>query len=283
VIWQDFFMNMKNPIPDYKNLDLSGEALQAAGRMEARAQEPASQEMFEQLVLPLLTANVKTVLEFGCGTAALSRRIARAAPEAAVYASDKSEGMLAAAHRLADPEELPNLHFQAWDVLDESVFPFPTPQFDLIISSVVIPYLDDAQTTALVERLASKRLAPGGVLAFVEQDLSTDTVYFPKFDFLREVLTKDLRNLKQTSALGLRPVLRKAGLRVLPRLSFLWTDDAYGAYTRELLERFGEAAHERGHIHGEQKDEWNKTLADLAEAGDFYYGIVYHCVAGRRE
>jgi 16S rRNA A1518/A1519 N6-dimethyltransferase RsmA/KsgA/DIM1 with predicted DNA glycosylase/AP lyase activity len=58
--------------------------LQAATRMEARARESASEEMFRQLIAPLLTSEVKTVLEFGCGTAALSRRIARAAPHAVV-------------------------------------------------------------------------------------------------------------------------------------------------------------------------------------------------------
>lgn len=272
---------MKNPLPDYKNLDLSGEALQAALRMEARAKEPASQAMFEQLVAPLLSSNVRTILEFGCGTAALSRRIARLAAQAVVYASDKSEGMLVTARQLAETEDLPNIRFQVWDVLDENAFPFPTAQFDLIISSVVIPYLDDAQTIALTGRLAS-HLSAGGILAFVEQDLTTDTVNFPRFDFLREILTKDLRNLKQTLALGLRPILRGAGLQVLPRRSFLWTDDAYGAYTRELLERFADAACERGHIQPAERDEWKKTLTDLAQSGDFYYGIVYHCVAGKK-
>ena len=85
---------MIEPIPDYKNLDLSGEALQAAMRMEARAHEPASEQMFRQLVGPLLSPQVRTVLEFGCGTAALSRRIAQALPGAGVYATDKSDGML---------------------------------------------------------------------------------------------------------------------------------------------------------------------------------------------
>ena len=46
---------MINPTPDYKNLDLSDEALQAAIRMEARAVEAASQVMFQQLVIPLLS------------------------------------------------------------------------------------------------------------------------------------------------------------------------------------------------------------------------------------
>jgi SAM-dependent methyltransferase len=272
---------MTAPIPDYKNLDLSGEAQQAAARMEARAREAASERMFQELIAPLLTADIRTVLEFGCGTAALSRRMARAAPQALICASDKSAGMLSAARQSLAAENLENIQLVPWDILDGSSFPFPVEQFDLIISSVVIPYLDDTQTTELIERLTA-RLAPKGVLAFLEQDLSTDSVYYPRFELFRDVLTKDLRNLKSTLALGLRPVLRAAGLKPLPRRSFLWSDDDYGAYTRDLLERFADAACERGQILPEQRDEWKQTLNTLAESGDFYYGIIYHLVAGRR-
>jgi SAM-dependent methyltransferase len=273
---------MIEPIPDYKNLDLSGEVLQAANRLEARARQSTSQEMFHQLVAPLLIPQIKTVLEFGCGTAALSRRIARAAPRAAVYASDKSEGMLKVSQSLVDNESLHNIHLQLWDVLDETTFPFPAAQFDLIISSVVIPYFDNAQIIALIKRLSS-RLSHGGILAFVEQDLTTDTVNYPRTEFFRGVLTRDLRYPNRTLALGVRPILRAAGLQVLPRRSFLWTDDTYGPYTRDLLERFADAAVARDIIKPAESDEWKKTLNDLAETGDFYYGMVYHLVAGRHE
>jgi SAM-dependent methyltransferase len=273
---------MIEPIPDYKNLDLSGEALQAATRMEARAQEAASQEMFQDLIAPLLTSDIKAVLEFGCGTAALSRRIARVIPRAVVYACDKSDGMLKVARHMVDSENINNIRLELWDVLDEAAFPFPTKRFDLIISSVVIPYFDDAQTIDLIKKLSS-RLTRGGTLAFVEQDWITDTVNFPRFELFRGVLAKDLRNVRRTLALGLRPLLREAGLQVLPRRSFLWTDDAYGAYTRDLLERFADAACDNGRIKPEERDEWKKTLNDLTEAGDFFYGMVYHLVAGRRE
>ena len=274
--------NMIAPIPDYKNLDLSGEVIQAAARMEARAQEAASAEMFQQLVAPLLTPECRTVFEFGCGTAALSRRIARQTKQAVVLASDKSAGMLKAAKSLIDGESLPNIRLEQWDVLDEANFPFPSEQFDLIISSVVVPYLDDVQTTGLIKRLAA-RLASGGTLAFVEQDLATDTLNYPKYELLRRTLASDLRNMKPTLALGLRPIMREAGLQVLPRRSFLWTDDSYGTYTRDLLERFADAGSEQGRITPEERDQWKKTLEQLARAGDFYYGIVYHLIAGRHE
>jgi ubiquinone/menaquinone biosynthesis C-methylase UbiE len=271
---------MVQPLPDYRNLDLSGEARQAAARMEARAAEAASHAMFEHLIAPLLSAEAKTVLEFGCGTAALARRIARAAPRARIYASDKSEGMLKAARQAVAADRLDNVRLELWDVLDEKAFPFSEREFDVILSSVVIPYFDDAQTTALVNRLAT-RLAPGGVLAFLEQDITTDTLNFPRFALLRGVLDRDARNHKRTLALGLRPLLRGAGLKVLPRRSFLWTDETYGAYARDLLERLGEAACDERRITPAERDEWKQTLDDLAAAGEFYYGIVYHLVAGR--
>jgi SAM-dependent methyltransferase len=271
---------MPDSLPNYKDLDLSGEALQAATRMEARAREPASAQMFEQLVAPLLSAQVKTVLEFGCGTASLSRRVAQALPQATVYASDKSQGMLKAARSLVDAAGLENIRLEAWDALDDASFPFGGQSFDLILSSVVIPYFDDTQTEGLIRRLVA-RLTPGGVLAFIEQDLGTDTVNFPKFDIYRGVLTKDLRNLKSSLGLGLRPLLRAAGLQPLSRRSFLWTDDAYGDYTRDLLERLADASCEKGHITPDERDEWKTILNNLAASGDFYYGIVYHLIAGQ--
>lgn len=278
---------MTQPLPDYKNLDLRGEALQAANRMEARAQEPASSAMFQELVAPLLAPTmaapqVNRVCEYGCGTAALARRIARFAPESMVYASDKSAGMLGFAHRLTEQEGLANLQLYAWDVLDESAYPFPIPQFDLIISSVVIPYFDEPQAAELIARFAA-HLAPGGILAFLEQDWMSDTVHYPGFNQANKILGKDHREYKQSLGLGLRPMLRRAGFTLLPRRSFLWSDDAYGPYTRDLLERFADSACDQRKITVEERDEWKQTLNDLAASGDFFYGIVYHLVAGRRE
>lgn len=267
-------------IPNYQGLDVGGEAPAAAERMEARAREPASQEMFERLVLPLLEARTRRVLEVGAGTGALSRRISQALAAAEICASDKSEGMLLAARRYAG-DDFANVTLARWDVLREADFPFDSRPFDLVISSVMVPYLDDAQTADLVQRL-SARLSPGGVLAFVEQDLQTDALCVPSYELFRRVLAKDERALKRTVALGLRPLLRDAGLEPLARRSFLWTDEAGGPYTRELLSRMADDAGRAGRLSPHERQEWSDALEGLRASGDFYYGLVYHLVAGRK-
>ena len=272
-------------IPNYRDLDLSGESRAAAKRMEDRATAPASQAMFDALVAPLLdppSGSPSNVLEVGCGTAALSRRAARLLPNGTVYAADKSEGMLAAAREYAEVESGGGgeLVLGRWDVLDAASFPFDRDCFDVILSSVMAPYLDDEATAALVGDLTS-RLTSGGTLAFIEQDLTTDTVNFPDFDLLRRVYARDERDLKRTVALGLRPLLREAGLDLLPRCSFLWTDDEYLPYTRELLDRISADALKAGRITAAERERWTATLESLADAGDFYYGLVYHRIAGR--
>src|SRR6187402_2506836 len=108
-----------NAIPDYNNLDLSGEARWAAERMESRAQEPASEAMFKELIAPLVTSETRNVLDIGCGTAGLARRIAAVAPAARVFATDKSAGMLQVAKVLAENEGLGNIAIEPWDVLQE--------------------------------------------------------------------------------------------------------------------------------------------------------------------
>jgi len=96
------------------------------------------------------------------------------------------------------------------------------------------------------------------------------------------VFAKDARKLRRTMALGLGPLLRDAGLGVLPRASFLWTSDAYGPYLRDLLGHLAADAAGSGSITEDERETFLRTLEDLAARGDFAYGLVYHRIAGRR-
>ncbi len=269
-------------IPDYKNLELSGEARLAADGMEDRAREPSSAEMFDALVRPLLGQGVRRVLEVGCGTGALAGRIATACPGATVYALDKSPTMLMVAQSLRAEEGVSGIEFLEWDVTDEAAFPAGDAPFDLVISSVMLPYLSDEQTVDLVNRLAA-RLAPGGVLAFVEQDLATVSIAFPDPNLVWKAKRAPVPNeSKRLIAINLRPVLRDAGLEMLPRATFPWVDDHYGPYMRRLQHRTADDLVKAGIYTAEDARAWKDGLDALAAAGDFHYGLVYHRIAAAK-
>jgi SAM-dependent methyltransferase len=261
----------------YSELDAHGETAAAAARMEARAREPASQAKFDALVRPFLELEPRRVLEVGCGTGALAERIVGATKATEVLGTDKSAGMLEHARVLR--EGVPRLRFTAWDVTHPEQL--AEDRFDVVLSSVMVPYLSEEEIRALVRDLV-RRLAPGGVLAFIEQDLQTDFLALAEPKLWQRVMGKDVRALGRAWSLGLRPLLREAGLHVEARRSFVWSTDTHGPYTRDLLAHLATDATRAGRI-----DEAERVrFLDLVEAqtarGDFTYGIVYHLVCGRR-
>lgn len=270
-------MSKTSGIYDYARLDASGEAERAAARMEARAREPASTAMFESLVAPLLSASTRRILEVGAGTGALARRLAAATAATRIVATDKSAAMVRAARALSlGTPGAERCEYATWDARDDAP-ECATGPFELILSSVMVPYLDDEET-ALVCRALASRLAPGGVLAFVEQDLQTNALHHSAHGEVRALFRASPRAFLP---LSLRGALRDAGLLVLPRRSFLWTSETYGPYLRDLVGHAADEAVRAGRIDLARAAALQAELEAKSDAGEFYYGLVYHRIAAQ--
>lgn len=255
-------------IPDYKNLDLSGEAEIAARNMEDRAREPASQMLFDRLVAPLAAASV---LEFGCGTGALAGRLASIG--ASILATDKSAVMIGAAKTLH-----PEISFAVWDVTDPNSV-LEAGGFDLIVSSVVAPYFSGEETVAVIARLR-EMLKPGGVLAFIEQDIETLEIASSLPDFTARIVQRTLASTKNPyRCLGLAPLLE---LEPLPVVSFDWTDRTYCPYIRRLLDRTAKDMIGAGEASEEEAKAWLEEMESRSTNGDFLYSLTYRRIAGRK-
>lgn len=264
---------------DYARLDDSGEGGRAAARMEARAVEPASEAMFDALVRPLLAPEPRCVLEIGAGTGALARRVAAATERTQLVVTDKSRVMLGAAegHARGAPG-LDRTTFVPWDVAHELPREARGP-FDLVLSSVMVPYLDDDTLRRLVATVADA-LERGGKVVFLEQDLQTASLHHAPYAEVRALFVRG--SDAPFLPLRLRGFLREAGLVPLPRTSFLWTSERFGPYLRDLLERAAKEAVDEERLPEERGDAIAAELEDADRRGDFYYGLVYHAIGATK-
>lgn len=351
-------------LPNYRDLDKDGEARKAAERMEARSEVAASDALFERLVLPLLDRadaelitqeTGRRVLEVGCGTAALSRRLARHANDLHLVATDKSPGMIEFARERIEAEGLsarvralvldalllpkklggpvdrilwsapyanavsqtgeegnvthvpgfdtsvvetslmdisevrsilgtsPNTVLEE-DTLDEDDDIDTDDEdmgFNLIFSSVMMPYLDEDEQRQVVDRLAT-RLGVGGVLCFLEQELLSDFITLGDIDLERRALGKDVRRVAGRPAHALRGMMREVGLELLEEERALWTCGTYNPYVQSLLENATDAAVQAGRMTSAERTKALEAARDLDATGDFSYGMTYRQIAGVR-
>jgi trans-aconitate 2-methyltransferase len=111
---------------------------------------------FFDLLARVPNARVRRVVDLGCGTGELTRRLCERWPEAEVMGVDSSAEMLAVAERAAGNGH--GLRFEKTDLATWA----PDAPVDVVFSNAALHWVEDHGP--LVERLAGF-LAPGGTLA----------------------------------------------------------------------------------------------------------------------
>ena len=253
--------------------------------MEDRAEEPASRRMFEVLIADELASCVVEAekrtrfLEVGCGCAWLSRRIRSAYPESRLLAVDKSEEMVRAARALALAEGL-EISVERWDACRLEGLPGGPSTFDWIVSSALVPHLAAVEVEQLVGFLM-QRLEPKGWLVFLEQEPGSESLLTDDPELAERLFASGERAIPSHAGPGMEQLLAQTGLELLPRLSFTWTDDAYGPYLRELISRIAADALASRRISQLEWGSLRAELEDRAASGGFSYSVVYHRIASR--
>jgi SAM-dependent methyltransferase len=114
------------------------------------------------------------VLEVGCGTGVLTRRLARLPEVASVVGVDVAETLLERARELA--ADLPTVSFETGDARS---LPFADGSFDAVVLDSTLCHVPGVEA-AVVETF--RVLGPGGVLAAFDGDYSTVTVALDAHD-----------------------------------------------------------------------------------------------------
>jgi SAM-dependent methyltransferase len=136
--------------------------------LELRASDPQQQQMLSDYLGRIEFSQPARVLEVGCGTGAISRRLAQVAGVAEVVGVDPSTGLLDRARTLA--AQVPHLSFREADGRE---LPFEEGTFDVVVAHTVVSHVPEP------ERLvgeAARVVRRGGTVAFFDGDYSTMSV-----------------------------------------------------------------------------------------------------------
>jgi SAM-dependent methyltransferase len=164
-------MSIESPKPGFEALSnehVSNEALE----------DQAQGENLEALFSAAFLSGVRRVLDVGCGTGFLARRIARAlGPEATVYGVDISGTHIERARFLAGEEAVSHVRFIEGDFLSGDCN-LPA-DFDLVIEKYLLMHqVPRKRHGALLARMRD-HARPGGRIALIEPDVNFGAERYP--------------------------------------------------------------------------------------------------------
>lgn len=269
---------MTSPNP-WQNPDaLPADAVQSlAAFINARADIPDQTAAHIGLVDALAPQPGERLLDFGCGTGVIARRLAPLVGEnGAVVGVDISRAMLDFARTCGGPAHL------RYEQYSGDALPFADDSFDGGAMARTLLHVEHPhETLAELRRV----IRPGGRLAVLECDWGTVAVDHSDRALTRRILewrtdTVDGNNWmgRQLVARALAAGWQIGDIRILPTVGRDGTTTHFGS-----LRRCGELALQNGVIDQNEYDRWVAELDSRLAAGLFFASInEYIVVAGKQ-
>ncbi len=273
----------------------SAELVRMAAQLEDRAGRPDQRQANELLLEVLAARQGERLLEVGCGTGVLCRRLtAPVGRQGRVHGVDLSPVLVDEARRLATGRPLahaaPDRAGRAdrevkagrnpqFGVARAEALPFATASFDGAFAARLLLHMTAAQ--AAVNEMA-RVVRPGGRVALLEWDWETVAVDHPDRELTRRILRwrcdhEGTDNWRGRQLLGLAGAAGLKGVEV-KALAVVARDDS-AALTLSLW-RVAENARDAGAITEAEHHTWAVDLRRRIAEERFCASIVYFVVRG---
>ncbi len=246
------------------------EVLEARG---ADAQQHAMRHAFLELVD--FPAEAK-VLEVGCGTGVLSRRLAEWPQVGSVIGVDAAPSLLTRARELA--AGLANIAFQEGDARS---LPFENEAFDVVVFDSTLSHVPQPER-AIAE--AFRVLQPSGWLAAFDGDYATATVALGDHDPVQACVDAMMANSVTDRWLVRRlPALtQEHGFTLTSFRSHGYVETAGGEYMLSVIDRGADLLSSRGQIDDDTATALKREARRRVEAGTFFGHIAYASLIARK-
>ena len=266
---------MSNP---WTNPDrLPAEAVQSLAQfINARADIPDQAAAHAALVAAFAPQAGERLLDFGCGTGVIARRLAALVGETgAVVGVDISAAMLDFARSCGGPSLL------RYEQSDGATIPFPDDSFDGVAMARTLLHVEQPHETLVELR---RVVRPSGRLALLECDWGTVALDHSDRALTRRILDWRTDTVDGNNWMGRQLVARSlaAGwvigdINVLTTVGRDETTTHFGS-----LRRCAELAMQNGVIAQKEHDSWVGELDSRLAAGLFFASINEYIVVVRR-
>lgn len=244
--------------------------------LEARGADPQQQALRAMFLEAVGFPADARVLEVGCGTGVLTRKLASLPTVASVTGIDPASSLLAKARELA--QHLPNVTFEE---ADGRSLPFDDDSFDVVLFDSTVSHVPEPDR-ALAE--AFRVLHPSGWLALFDGDYATATVALSDHDPLQACVDATMANsVNDRRVMRRAPALARAcGFEAVRFHSHGFADTSGGAYMVSVIERGADMLGAAGVIGGGLVAALKAEARRRVDAGTFFGHIAYASLTARK-
>jgi ubiquinone/menaquinone biosynthesis C-methylase UbiE len=246
-----------------------------AGVLETRGADPQQQAMREAFLGGIAFPPRARVLEVGCGTGVLTRRLGTWPGIASVVGVDPAPFLLDRARALAS--DLPSVSFEQ---ADGRALPFGDDSFDVVVFDSTLSHVPEPER-ALAE--ARRVLRTNGVLATFDGDYATTTVALGDHDPLQACVAATMAQSVHDRWLmrRLAHLVRECGFETISFRSHGFVETG-GGYMQTVIERGADFLAAAGQISAEAAAALKAEARHRLEVGTFYGHIAYVSLTARK-
>lgn len=244
--------------------------------LEARGADPQQQTLRASFLDTVQFQAGARVLEVGCGTGVLIRKLATLPNVTSVTGVDPASSLLAKAREFA--KHLSNVRFQEADARS---LPFNDHEFDVVVFDSTLSHVPHPEG-ALIE--AFRVLSPAGWLALFDGDYATTTVALHDHDPLQTCVEAMMGNsVNDRWVMRRSPALvRRCGFETIQFRSHGFADTGGGPYMLSIIDRGADLLGASGSIGESLVAELKAEARRRVDTGTFFGHIAYASLTARK-
>jgi ubiquinone/menaquinone biosynthesis C-methylase UbiE len=244
--------------------------------LEARGTDQQQQAMRQAFLELVDFPTDARVLDVGCGTGVLTRRLARWPGVGSVDGVDTAPSLLSKARELA--ADLTNVTFEE---ADARLLPFADEVFDVVVFDSTLSHVPQPER-AIAE--AFRVLRPAGWLAAFDGDYATATVALGDddpvqacVDAMMESSVNDRWLVRRLGAL-----VRERGFTLTSFRSHGYVETEGGDYMLSVIDRGADVLQARGQVGNDAAAALKREARGRVQAGTFFGHIAYASLVARK-